>query len=70
MKIDYFADTDTLYIQLSENKSSESEEIVQDFVLDFDTSKQVVGIEIEHASKVVDLNKLESDIPTKNKLGA
>ena len=36
-----------------------SEEIAQGVVLDFDEEGNVVGMEIEDASKRVDLNKLE-----------
>ncbi len=48
MKIQYFPDTDTLYIELSEAPSVESEEISEGTVVDYDDSGKVVGIEIEH----------------------
>jgi uncharacterized protein YuzE len=58
MKIDYYNDTDTLYITLSDNPSVESEEISQDVVIDFDENSQPVGFEIEHAMQKVNLNSI------------
>jgi uncharacterized protein YuzE len=60
MKFDYYADTDSLYIDLSDRPSAESEEVAPGIVLDFDTQGHVVGIDIEDASKIVDLSRLES----------
>jgi uncharacterized protein YuzE len=61
MKFDYFVDTDSLYIDLSERPSVESEEVAPGVVLDFDEKGKVVGIDIEDASKVVDLSRLETN---------
>lgn len=58
MKIDYYNDTDTLYITLSDNTSIESEEISRDVVMDLDEKGQPVGFEIEHAKEKVNLNSL------------
>lgn len=58
MKFNYFPDTDTLYIDLAERPSVESEEVSADIVLDMDSDGNIVGIEIEHASKSVDLSNL------------
>jgi uncharacterized protein YuzE len=60
MKFDYYADTDSLYIDLSNRPSAESEEVASGIVLDFDAQGHVVGIDIEDASKIVDLSRLES----------
>ncbi|HET6399857.1 MAG TPA: DUF2283 domain-containing protein [Candidatus Kapabacteria bacterium] len=60
MKFDYYADTDSLYIDLSNRPSAESEEVAPGIVLDFDDQGHVVGIDIEDASKIVDLSRLES----------
>ena len=48
MKVQYFKETDTLYIELSEAKSVESEEIADGIVIDYDAKGNVIGIEIEH----------------------
>ena len=58
MKLSYFPDTDTLYIDLSEEPSVESREISEGVVLDYDAAGQLVGIDIDEASKRVDLDKL------------
>jgi uncharacterized protein YuzE len=63
MKIHYDRKTDSLYIQLSEAKNIESEEIAPGFVLDFGNSNRIVGIDIEHASTIIYLDKLEANIP-------
>jgi uncharacterized protein YuzE len=65
MKLSYFADTDTLYIDLSEKPSVESEEIAGGIVLDFDEDRHIVGLEIEDASRKVNLGSVDlSQLPT------
>jgi uncharacterized protein YuzE len=59
MVFHYHPDTDMLYIQLADRPSTESEEVAPGIVLDFDERSQVIGIEIEDASTVVDLSRLE-----------
>jgi uncharacterized protein YuzE len=65
MKLNYYADTDSLYIDLSERPSVESREISEGIVLDYDAAGNLVGIDIDNASRKVDLKKL-----TVNKLPA
>ena len=48
MKVQYFPDTDTLYIELTDAPSVESEEIMENIVVDYDSHGRIVGIEIEH----------------------
>jgi uncharacterized protein YuzE len=48
-----------LYIKLVEGVSTESEEIASGVVLDFDEHNRVIGVEIEDASKIIDLSRLE-----------
>ena len=60
MKLEYFPDTDTLYISLSERPSADSDEIAEDVVVDYAEDGRPVGIEIEHASTFLDLTKLET----------
>lgn len=59
MLFEYYPDSDMLYIKLAEGTSTESEEIAPGVVLDFDASNRVLGIEIEDASKFIDLSRLE-----------
>lgn len=58
MKIHYFADTDTLFIELSDRLSARTEEINELVTVDFDTEEKLVGITIESARNQVDLNSI------------
>lgn len=58
MKLNYYPDTDSLYIDLSEQPSVESREISEGVVLDYDAKGNLVGIDIDNASRKVDLKKL------------
>jgi len=67
MKLNYYPETDSLYIDLSEKKSVESKEVADGIIVDYDEKGAVVGFDIDHASKVVNLQKLESDsMPVKS----
>ena len=55
----YFAEEDMLYIELVSGVSTESEEVAPGVVLDFDETNRVIGIEIEDASKSINLERLE-----------
>ena len=58
MKLNYYPDTDSLYIDISEQPSVESREISEGIVLDYDAEGNLVGIDIDNASRKVDLKKL------------
>ena len=58
MKVNYRPDTDSLYIDLSENPSVESREVSAGVVLDYDSAGDLVGIEIDNASRKVQLERL------------
>ncbi|TAJ24068.1 MAG: DUF2283 domain-containing protein [Nitrospirae bacterium] len=58
MKLDYYPDTDSLYIDLSERPSVERREISEGIVLDYDAEGHLVGIDIDNASRKVDLKQL------------
>lgn len=58
MRISYYPETDSLYIDLSEQPSSESREISEGVVLDYDVHGRLVGIDIDNASQKVELKKL------------
>jgi uncharacterized protein YuzE len=62
MKIVYDKETDTLYLELSPKKSTESAEVAPGVVLDFDAKNTVIGIEFEHASTFMDTNNLIPEI--------
>ena len=58
MKLNYYPETDSLYIDLSERQSVESREISDGVVLDYDAGGNLVGIDIDNASTKVQLKEL------------
>jgi uncharacterized protein YuzE len=54
----YYPETDSLYIDLSEQPSVESREISEGVVLDYDSRGNLVGIDIDNASGKVELKRL------------
>jgi uncharacterized protein YuzE len=69
MKFQYFAETDSLYIDLSQKFGSDSRAVAPGVVLEFDAEGNVVGIDIDHASQIVELSKIEAeDLPITNLL--
>jgi uncharacterized protein YuzE len=60
MKFHYYPETDSLYVDLSERTSVESREVAPGVVLDF-ASGRLVGIDMDHASQVVNLSRLEAE---------
>jgi uncharacterized protein YuzE len=61
MKFHYYPETDSLYIDLSERASADSREVAAGVVLDFDADGNLVGIDIDRASKIVNLSRLEAE---------
>jgi len=49
MKIKYFEDTDTLYIELSDHEVAETKELNENLYIDLDADGRVVSFTIEHA---------------------
>ena len=58
MKLNYHRETDSLYIDLSEQTSVESREISEGIVLDYDAAGHLAGIDIDNASHKVALQRL------------
>ena len=58
MKIEYFSDTDSLYIDLSEKPSAESFEASPGVVIVYDAEGNIVGIDIDKATEKLDLHEL------------
>lgn len=58
MKLAYHPDTDSLYIDLAEQPSAESREVSEGIVLDYDAAGNLVGIDIDNASRKVQLRRL------------
>ena len=61
MKLHYYPETDSLYIELSPASAADSREVVADVVLDFDAAGRLVGVDVDQASTRVDLSRLESE---------
>jgi uncharacterized protein YuzE len=59
MRFQYYPETDSLYIDLAERPGADSREVAPGVVLDFDTAGNLVGIDIDHASEVVDWSRLD-----------
>ena len=59
MNLNYYPETDSLYMDLSEKASAESKEISKGIVLDYDAEGNLVGIDIDNASKKFNLKSLQ-----------
>jgi len=59
MKLNYFADTDSLYIELAAQPSTDSKEVSEGVVIDYDARGNLVGIDIDNASSKVDMRILQ-----------
>ena len=58
MKVQYFEDTDTLYIEFRDNDIAESNDLNENTVMDFDADGNVCAITIEHAGSRTDVHCL------------
>jgi uncharacterized protein YuzE len=58
MKINYYAETDSLYIDLSSKPSVDSREVSDGAVLDYDAEGNLVGIDIDEASSKLEMKEL------------
>ena len=64
MKLYYYTDTDSLYIDLADRPGADSLEVAPGIVLDLDEAGSLVGIDIDHASEQVDLwGKGQTSVP-------
>ena len=55
MKIKYFQDTDTLYIELRGVEVAETKDLDENTLLDLDHTGNLCGITIEHARERADI---------------
>ena len=60
MKLHYYPETDSLYIELKTTPGAETREIVEGLVVDLDKNGNVVGLDIDHASRKLDLSVIET----------
>lgn len=59
MKLHYYPETDSLYIELKDETSAETREISSGVNVDLDATGGLVGFDIDHASERLDLSTLE-----------
>ena len=65
MKLHYYPETDSLYIELKASPGAETREVAPGLNVDLDAAGNVVGFDIDGASRL-DLTTLETvSLPTK-----
>ena len=60
MKLHYYPETDSLYIELNAAASAETREIAEGVNIDLDANGRPVGFDIDRASTKLDLSTLET----------
>lgn len=58
MKVSYFEDTDTLYIEFRDSGIAESKDLDENTILDVDAKGNICAITFEHASLRTDVSHL------------
>ena len=58
MKIQYFEETDTLYIEFRDEGMTETRDLDENTTIDVDAEGNVLGITFEHASTRTDIRRL------------
>ena len=61
MKLAYYAETDSLYIEFKPTSGTETREITDGLKVDLDADGDAVGLDIDHASTRLDRSTLETD---------
>ena len=61
MKIQYFQETDTLYIEFKETAVAETRDLDENTLLDVDRDGNICGITVEHASQRGDSALLDTN---------
>jgi len=65
MKVKYFSDTDTAYIEFSNQAVAETRDINDNILIDLDKDGQLVGMTIEHADTHANLSEISFQQLTK-----
>ena len=60
MKLHYYPETDSLYIELSQEPGVETREVVDGLNVDIDARGNLVGFDIDRAANRLDLSSLET----------
>ena len=61
MKLHYYAETDSLYIELADGPAVETREVAVGVNVDIGADGAIVGIDIDGASDKIDLATLETE---------
>ena len=61
MKLHYYSETDSLYVEFKEGPGVETREVTDGLNVDLDAAGEVVGFDIDHASQRLDLSTLETE---------
>ena len=61
MKLHYYPETDSLYVEFKPAPSVETREVSDGLNVDLDADGDVVGFDIDHASRRLDLSTLETE---------
>lgn len=61
MKLHYYPETDSLYVEFKAGRSAETLEVTDGLNVDLDAGGDVVGFDIDHASRRLDLSTLETE---------
>lgn len=60
MKLHYYPETDSLYIEFKSGPGAETHEVTDGLNVDLDAAGAVVGFDIDHASQKLDLATIEA----------
>jgi uncharacterized protein YuzE len=60
MKLHYYPETDSLYIELRAEPGVETRQVAEGLNVDFNAKGEVMGFDIDHASRQLDLTTLET----------
>jgi uncharacterized protein YuzE len=55
LKIRYFPDTDTLYVQLNDKEVVDTQELNENTILDLDANGNLIAITLEHARETANI---------------
>ena len=58
MKLSYFQETDTLYIEFRTDEITESRDLDENTIVDIDAKGNICAMTFEHASQRTDVNHL------------
>jgi uncharacterized protein YuzE len=61
MRLHYYPETDSLYVEFKDRPGVETREVTEGLNVDLDAGGEVVGFDIDHASKRLDLSTLETE---------